>query len=342
MALHRSRAIHPLRAALGLARTARAHWRESQRFHEKQWRYRFSPGLLEREQARADAAPNVLSAPQLEMSVDGLDGAAAARHLQRLGCLLVRGNEQTRTAVAEFRDFLDRVGYTAMGVPRGGALWFKGENGFHFHMHRLVQKHFYELCRHYLDSPVLLSSFETSASIRSVAHTGTGLVPFHQDISPVAIDRALTFWIAIDPDDIGEKAPGLRFIASTRSRRSRMMSRNATTHELTRPGLRADEFFWTPKINAGDVMIFDGYAPHASYSHDAMALPRTSVDLRISRYDAQQAISYLKAGHGSLIFDREEMIAPVGRTANAPPEFSYDLKRVASPALREAAALMVG
>jgi hypothetical protein len=342
MALHRSRAIHPLRAALGLARTARAHWRESQRFHEKQWRYRFNPGLLEREQARAETAPNVSSCPQLEMSADGLDAAAASGHLRRLGCLLVRGNGQMRAAVAEYREFLDRVGYTKIGIPRGGALWFKGEDGFRFHMHRLVQKQFYELCRQYLDSAVLLSSCETSASIRTVARAETGLVPFHQDISPVAIERALTFWIAIDPDDIGEKAPGLRFIASTKSRRSRIMSRNTETHELTKPGLNSDEFFWTPKINAGDVMIFDGYAPHASYSHDAMTLPRTSVDLRISRFDAQQAISYLKAGHGSLIFDREEMIAPTGRIADAPPEFSYDLTRVASPTLREAVAPMVG
>jgi hypothetical protein len=343
MDFHRSGRIHPVRLAISLVRRpvwwvrkARARWQEDQRYHENHWRYRLNPKLLEKERARADAAPDVSSCQRLEMPGDGLNASAASRHLGQLGCLLVRGNAQMRAAVADYRDFLDRVGYTKMAIPRGGALWFKEEDGFRFHIHRLVQQHFHELCSRYLGTTILLSSVATTATIRTVAPAKAGLVPFHQDISPVAIDRALTFWVAIDPDAIGEHAPGLRFIASTKSRWSRMMSRDASTHELTKPGLRRGDFFWTPKINAGDVMIFDGHAPHASYSHNAMTLPRTSVDLRVSQFTPHQAISYLKAGHGPVIFNREEMIAPAGLIAETPPEFSYDLTRITSPALRKA------
>jgi hypothetical protein len=334
-----SRIAHPVRLAYLLCNKVRARWTEVQRHHENHLRYILNPWLLASEQSRAEKAKNVSSCRQLEASLDGFDPVAADRHLRRVGCLLVRGNSETRSAVAQFRDFLDRVGYTKRPVPCGGTLWFEGKDGFRFHMHHLVQKHFYELCHRYLRADILLSSVATSASIRTVA-ASKGLVHFHQDVSPVAIDRALTFWVAIDPDGIGQHAPGLRFIASTESRRSRMMLRDASTHELIRPGLRSNDFFWTPKIESGDVMIFDGYVPHASYSDSAMTLPRTSVDLRVSPFDPQQAISYVEAGHGSIIFDRTEMFGPNGLKTLSPLEFGYDPSQVVSPALRKAADAM--
>ncbi len=225
--------------------------------HENDPRYLLNPKLIAKERARAERASNVSSCTRLEASLDQFDPAAANRHLRRLGCLLFPGNSETRAAVANYRDFLDQVGYTKIGVPRGGTLWFKGEAGFRFHMHRLVQKQFYEMCRLYLGSDILLSSAGTTASIRTVAPSKGGLVPFHQDISPVDIQRALTFREAIDPDGIGQDAPGLRFIASTKTRRTKIMLRDVSSHELIGPGLRSNEFFWTPKIDAGDVMIFD-------------------------------------------------------------------------------------
>ena len=340
MASYWSRITHPIRTAKALRVRFIKFQGDAQSFlakHENDPRYLLNPKLIAKEQARAERAPNVSSCTRLEASLDQFDPAAANRHLRRLGCLLVRGNSETRAAVANYRDFLDQVGYTKMGVPRGGTLWFKGEGGFQFHMHRLVQKQFYEMCRLYLGSDVLLSSAGTTASIRTVAPSKGGLVPFHQDISPVDIQRALTFWVAIDPDGIGQDAPGLRFIASTKTRRTKIMLRDVSSHELIGPGLRSNEFFWTPRIDAGDVMIFDPYVPHASYSDSAMTLPRTSVDLRVSRFDPRQAISYSKAGHGAIIFDRTEMVVPAVMVAERPPEFAYDLAQIVSPALRMAA-----
>jgi hypothetical protein len=246
MASNGTRVGRAMRLPYRVYRAVHARWIAGNRRHENHLRYILRPKLIEKEKARAKTAENVPSCTQLEMALDGFDPAAADRHLRRFGCLLVRGDAKTRGAVAAYRDFLDRVGYTKTPIPRGGTLWFKGEDGLHFHMHRMVQTCFYELCRLYLGADVLLAAAGTSASIRTVGRSASGLVPFHQDISPVDIDRSLTFWVAIDPDGIGRAAPGLRFIASTDGRRSRIMKRDITSHELIEPGLRSNEFFGLP------------------------------------------------------------------------------------------------
>lgn len=195
--------------------SGRSVWSYATRY-ENHPRYLLNGALIAEERERAKRSTNVLVCEQLEMSLDWLDAAAASLHLKKLGCLLVRGNDETRSTIEGYRKFLDRVGYTQPRPPRGGALWFQKEPTFQFHMHRLVQRHFYELCRDYFASDLFLSSSGTTASIGTVLATSqTGVVPFHQDVSPVDINRALTFWIAIDPDHIGRDAPGLRFIAST-------------------------------------------------------------------------------------------------------------------------------
>jgi hypothetical protein len=290
----------------------RSIWSYATRY-ENHPRYLMNSKLIAEERDRARSAVNIPLCERLEMSIDQLNPERAAMHLNKLGCLLVRGDDQLRSAVMQYRVFLDRVGYARLQPPCGGPLWFEKESTFQFHMHRLVQNRFYDLCRYYLGSDLLLSSAGTTASIRTVLPTSQGgVVPFHQDVSPVDISRALTFWIAIDPDRIGRDAPGLRFIASIATRRTRVMAHHTDAsglHELA-PGLQPDEFFWTPEINAGHVMIFDPYSPHASFSDSKMTLPRTSVDLRVCAFKRRQARAYLASGHGPIIFNKYEMMAP--------------------------------
>ena len=294
-----------------------------------------------KEQRRAKRATNVLTCEKLETSLTGFDPATASHHLDRLGCLLVRGNAATRTAVNDYREFLECIGFLKVPPPNGGGLWqIQGGTPFQFHIHRLIQQYFYELCRNYFSSDVLLSSAGTKATIRTVGSTNQiGLVPFHQDISPVGISRALTFWVAISPDRIGRDAPGLRFIASTKARRTVPVAHQIDTsgsHEIANPGLRSQEFFWTPEINVGDVMIFDPYVCHASFSAASMSRPRTSVDLRIAQFDVRQAISYLDAGHGPILFDQTDMIAPARAISGEKSGFEYDPDDVKGAALRSA------
>lgn len=305
------RVTHPLRTLRAAVAMARAFVTA----HENQPRYLFDRSLASAERARASTADNIVSCPDLELALDGLDPAAASRHLDRLGCLLVRGNAESRAAVLAYRAVLDEAGFTKLTPPCGGALWdFQKPGAVRFYMHELVQRQFYDLCRIYYGADLMMSAAGVSATLRTVKAVNTGgLVPFHQDISPVSMSRTLTFWIAISPDGIGRSAPGLRFIASRRDRRRKKMAHRTSTdgnHE-TMPGLADHEFFWTPEINVGDVMIFDPYVCHASYMNTDMTEPRTSVDLRVSPFEEKQAESYLAAGHGLVVFNRAQMSAPV-------------------------------
>jgi hypothetical protein len=83
-------------------------------------------------------------------------------------------------------------------------------------------------------------------------------------------------------------------------------------------------------------MIFDPYVCHASFSAASMSRPRTSVDLRIAQFDVRQAISYLDAGHGPILFDQTDMIAPARAISGEKSGFEYDPDDVKGAALRSA------
>ncbi len=239
-----SRLMHPVRTARLLALTTKQHlariWRSlSARIENTSRRKKI---------ARGRSAQNVLTCRRLEVPLTGLDPLAMGRHLDTLGCVLVRGNEASRTAVENYREFLEAIGFMKPPPPNGGGLWqIQGGTPFQFPVHRLIQQFFYELCRAYFNSDILLSSAGTTATIRTVGPTSKiGLVPFHQDISPVGMSRALTFWVAISPDRIGRDAPGLRFIASTKTRRNLPVVHQVDSsgaHEIVAPELGSREFY---------------------------------------------------------------------------------------------------
>jgi hypothetical protein len=332
-----SRLTHPVRTARSLALVTKLHLAALWRLLSA----RIEDADRRRSAARFRSAKNVLTCTGLEVPLTGLDAVAVARHLNRVGCVLVRGNTASRTAVEDYRTFLEAIGFMKPPPPNGGGLWqIQGGTPFQFPVHRLVQQFFYETCRAYFESDILLSSAGTTATIRTVGPTSKiGLVPFHQDISPVGISRALTFWVAVSPDHIGREAPGLRFIASTKTRCNMPMAHQVDSsgaHEIGAPELGFREFCWTPEINVGDVMIFDPYVRHASYSVASMTRPRTSVDLRVTGFDLRQAVSYLDAGHGPILFDQTDMIAPARAIFDGTSKLEYDPDTVQSTALRSA------
>ena len=250
------------------------------------------------------------------MDAATLDPVKASDHLKRLGVLLVRGDHAVRTAIASYVDHLDTLGYWQQGVPRGGGLWqFQTEGQFRFPLHEILQQRFYPMLRGYTGADVLLSSAGTIGTLRTVSAQQPGLIPFHQDLSPVGVRNSLTAWFAIDPDGIGTEGPGLRFIASLTGRRRHLIDHkvNAETgsHAIPAAKLRENEFFWTPEMKPGDIMFFDPYSPHASLGTSEMSKPRTSVDVRIMAFEADQNRLYRQSpGFGSILFDETSMIAP--------------------------------
>lgn len=250
------------------------------------------------------------------MDAANLDPDRASDHLNRLGVLLVRGNDAMRATVEEYKDALDRVGYWQQGIPRGGGLWqFQADTPFRFHMHEIMQRHFYPLLKRHFGAEVMLSATGTNSSVRTVSAQLSGLIPFHQDIAPVGVRKSLTFWFAIEPDSIGVEAPGLRFIASTTNRRRRRIDHRKHTdrdaYEIKSEALREDEFFWTPEFRAGDIVIFDPLVPHASFGTPDMSQPRTSVDIRVMPFTVEGAALYRsQPGFGAVLFDGDHMVWP--------------------------------
>jgi hypothetical protein len=172
-----------------------------------------------------------------------------------------------------------------------------------------------------------MSSVGDTATLRTVSPTtSSGFVPFHQDISPVDLSHALTFWTLVDPDGAGKKSPGLRFVVPRDGRRLEKRAHNTDTtgcHEIAELGLSMDDFYWTPTINVGDIVIFDPYAPHASFADRQMTQPRTSVDLRVAPFEARRANSFLTAGHGLVLFDQYGMVGPTRVLSTSPSTFEY-------------------
>lgn len=148
----------------------------------------------ERQETTAGISENIVDCAPLEMSLASFDASRASHHLKKLGVLLVRGDEAIRASIRDYMEFLDSLGYCQQGVPRGGGLWqFQSAPPFRFHVHEIVQKRFYSLCRHYLGCDVILSAAGTIGTVRTVASGHKGIIPFHQDISPVVVRNSLTF-----------------------------------------------------------------------------------------------------------------------------------------------------
>ena len=301
---------------------------------------------------RASDLLPVRQVPELEMALDNFDPREASARIHKYGCIIVRGNRLSRDVVAAYNRHLAEVGYYTIPIPRGGALWNPQRTKWYrdqvaaahggkspvdfdisterleFPLHRFVQQALYDLCATHHETDILMSTVGTSASIRSVsAHTEAGLVKFHQDISPVGIARSLTFWILIEPREAGIEVPGLRFIVPKTGRRrehERHMADAFGYHEFADLRLSMDEYYWTPSIEVGDVVIFDPFSPHATYVANGMVAPRTSVDLRVMRFDAARANSLLENRHGLILFDRDGMLGPTRVAATQPDtEFEY-------------------
>jgi hypothetical protein len=300
---------------------------------------------------RSATAEVVVSVPHLEISLDRFDPAKASETIRRYGCMIARGNEKSRDAVVAYRRFLDDIGYTKVPAPASGALWevqrtryfrdipklkasinaardsdLQGDRLI-FPIHQLVRQLFFGLFEQYFGGKIMMSTTGTTATIRTVsAATDVGLVNFHQDISPVDLLQCLTFWVLVGLDGAGKKSPGLKFVISNGDRRAAKMPHKLDDtgyHEVDDLRLSIDQFYWTPEINVGDVVIFDPYAPHASYSDGRMTENRISLDLRVTPFDAARANSILDAGHGLVLFNEERMIGPTRLISASPPKFEY-------------------
>jgi hypothetical protein len=297
----------------------------------------------------AATAEVVVSAPHLEISLDRFDPAQASETIHRYGCMIVRGNEKVRDAVVDYRRFLDDIGYTKLPAPSGGGLWqiqrtwyFRDklkasvnaatdsdlkDDRLIFPIHQLVRELFFGLFEQYFGAKIMMSTTGDTATIRTVSPaTDVGLVKFHQDISPVDLLRCLTFWVLVSADGAGKKSPGLKFVVSNGARTAAKMPHKLDEtgyHEVDDLRLSIDQFYWTPEINVGDIVIFDPYAPHASYSDERMTENRTSVDLRVAPFDAARANSILDAGQGLVLFNQKRMIGPTRLISAPPAKFEY-------------------
>lgn len=299
------------------------------------------------ERERSRSAPIVRDAPHLERAIASLDVADAARVLRQHGCLLLRGDAQTRDVVDTYRTFLDRLGYSRSGTPRGGGLWQVQPSPYYigalagsgitsalapsdtmeFPLHRLVQQRLFELCAAHLGAapgdPLMSAIGGGLGTIRTLEHGKAGAAPWHQDIDPVGMHRSVTIWVLIDPDDAGVVAPGLRLVLSDADRPAH--TQHSSRHEILDLRLSLDQYFWEPRIRVGDLLLFDPYVAHSSLVSEGMTLTRTSVDFRIEPYEPARASRMVKENFGLVLFDRDHMIAPTRLLSSDPAvqQFGY-------------------
>lgn len=80
---------------------------------------------------------------------------------------------------------------------------------------------------------------------------------------------------------------------------------------------QGEDTFLTPAIKRGDVLIFDNYCPHRTAVGDAYREGRTSLDVRLWRFDTKIAASLISAGHGPVVMLRDDWIQPIRKVSRA-------------------------
>lgn len=300
---------------------------------------------FEREHGRTAAPVRTLA--HLEIALDAWDHDRAVDTLRRHGCLLVRGDAHTRQVVDGYRDLLNRIGYGRLSGARGGGLWqhqatpsylqqvasvgitpeATPSDALTFPLHALVQQRLFALCATYHGTDLLASTVGGGfGSMRTVEpQPAPGRVPMHQDLSAVGERQSLTFWFAVDPDQVGTQAPGLRLVVSSKEGRPADIAPHDQTHSIADIRLRADECYWVPEVGIGDIIVFDPFVMHDSFVVPGMTHERTSVDFRIEPFVPLRANAYLTNAYGLVLFDAESMLLPRRLLAldAGRPEFAY-------------------
>jgi hypothetical protein len=268
------------------------------------------------EEARAASTPDLESISELEVA-SPLCVSDALDRLRRFGCVMVRGDDDSRAAVSAYCDLLRRCGYYDRSLPRGGALSAlqPDPQEFAFPLHALIAAKFHSLCQEFFGTPLMMSMVGTIGSVRTVsAETLKALVKPHQDAHAVALPVFLTFWTLIEPEGAGAVAPGLRLVVARdghrRESRDHQVNEQGDVEISSTPRLSFDEYYWAPVMNPGDIVIFDPFICHASLARPDMTQPRTSVDIRIAPFEAACARNFLGPDYGLVLFDGQEMKTP--------------------------------
>jgi len=93
----------------------------------------------------------------------------------------------------------------------------------------------------------------------------------------------LSVWIPLT--ECGEHAPSVEFLVSENAP-SEVLPIDPKTKWSIDPDtvqqLEASHKRFTPKFQAGDCIVFDGYAVHRTHALPRMSKERTSIDIRIS------------------------------------------------------------
>lgn len=100
-------------------------------------------------------------------------------------------------------------------------------------------------------------------------------------VTPDAILRMVTCWIALDP--CGKDAPGLELVDR---QLENLLAPGQLTEKAVDARFGADQF-WRPVLEAGDALLFCGDIMHRTYVTPAMTLDRTSIELRFFSADKQ-------------------------------------------------------
>lgn len=274
------------------------------------------------------------------ISYDNLQSKQALTTLNRDGVFKLTGSPAVVKAVNTQFSLLNENGY----FSKAGAKWsdlcdFNGGERLHFPMLEVfTDSKVADLCAAYLGSELCMSSTAVSASIRTIDPTArvNGGVPFHQDRAVIGVERSLTFWYLVAPDRTTETVPGLDLVTGHRKNLARHdvvkmdeTPRHAMSSEpgLTTPakseyydlkipeGAPDGPTFHTPRIERGEVIVFDNYCPHRTSVGASYTEERTSLDVRIWRFDTRTAASLIRAGHGLVVMMRQDWLQPARKHA---------------------------
>jgi hypothetical protein len=156
-------------------------------------------------------------------------------------------------------------------------------------------------------------------------------VPYHQDAYVLPPHwKIITCWTLLHPDRAGEDAPGLEFICGdfkevldreTSPTHPTMGWIEASTAQIG--ALLASHGSWIPRLQIGDAMLFNQYAPHRTHV-GRWRRPRLAAEVRMIAKEPTVIEEYARNGLPYFTVGADEISGPRRARIGRPIEFLAD------------------
>jgi len=258
--------------------------------------------------------PAFSSAPFLEVPLSSFDPNEVARRFLEWGALLFRAAPGDDNLIAGYTAKLRTSGfYDKVASDCVAAFDIEQTEPPKLVLHAHAMDRLHGMLTVLFGADTFMSMAATSASCRRVfPGDRQSEIRWHQDHAPVGFPRLVTCWFLLDQEPCGEDSPGIEFVVQRNRLPLLRHEFEGGANVLTQIPARAGDFRWRPVIRPGDILAFDGFTPHRTFSEPSMRRARASADFRFAPFDAQ-VYGTMIALHAPIIANRHAIFGPVTR-----------------------------